>query len=115
MAERRMFARKVIESDSFYSLSNSAQNLYFHMCMYADDDGFVNNINYIIRGVGASSKDYQSLCDNGFLIPFDDGLVVITHWKVHNYIQKDRYRPTIYTEHAEKLERSKGDIYRLKV
>ena len=109
-----MLAKKVIESDSFYNLSSDAQSLYLHLCMYADDDGFVNNLSFIMRGIGASQNDYETLCESNFIIPFKDGVCVITHWKVHNYIQKDRYRPSIYTEHKAKLDISKGNVYFLK-
>lgn len=109
-----MLARKIIESDSFMNLSSEAQSLYLHMCMSADDDGFVNNISYIIRGTNTQKENYEELCDNNYVIPLEDGLSVITHWKVHNYIQKDRYRPSIYTEEKERLEISKGNIYHLK-
>lgn len=114
IAERRMFARKIIESDSFVSMNPSTQILYIHLCMYADDDGFINNTSFLIRGLGADKKDFQTLCDNGYIIPFDNGISVISHWKAHNYIQKDRYRPTIYTAEKEKLDKTKGDVYFLK-
>ena len=109
-----MFAKTIVTSDAFLDMPLSARCLYFTLGMFADDDGFVNNLNFLIRGIGASQKDYETLCKNNFIIPFDDGVCVITHWKVHNYIQKDRYRPSIYIEHKAKLDTNKGNIYFLK-
>lgn len=111
MAERRMFAKKIIESDSFTSLPASTQMLYIHLCMYADDDGFVNNTTFLIRGLNASQKDFDTLCEKKYIISFDNGVSVITHWKIHNYIQKDRYKPTICSEEKSKLQLTRGDVY----
>ena len=94
MAERRMFSLRVIDSDLFLDMSPSAQILYFHIAMRADDDGFVNNLKKIQRMVGASEADIKTLVDRGFLILFKSGIALIAHWKVHNYIAKDRYKPS---------------------
>lgn len=96
MAERRMFSKVVIDSDTFLDMPLSAQALYFHLSMRADDDGFVNNPKRIQAYVGASTDDLKILLAKHFLIPFESGVVVIKHWKVHNYIQKDRYKETYY-------------------
>lgn len=94
MAERRMFAKNVIDSDMFLSMPLSTQALYFHLSMRADDDGFINNPRSIQRICGASDDDFKVLLAKQFLISFETGVVVIRHWKIHNYIQKDRYHPT---------------------
>ena len=104
MAERRMFAKTIIDSDAFIDMPLSTQALYFHLSMRADDDGFINNPKKIMRMIGASDDDFKVLCLKKFIIPFDSGIVVIKHWKIHNYIQKDRYKPTVYAEEKAKLE-----------
>ena len=101
MAERRMFAKTIIDSDAFVDMPLSTQALYFHLSMRADDDGFINNPKKIQRMIGASDDDYKVLCLKRFIIPFESGIVVIKHWKIHNYIRNDRYKPTVYaTEKA---------------
>ena len=104
MADRRMFAKTIIDSDDFLDMPMSAQALYFHLSMRADDDGFLNNPRRIQRDVGASADDLRLLIAKKYLITFESGVVVIRHWKIHNYIQKDRYKPTIYEEEKEMLE-----------
>jgi hypothetical protein len=96
MAERRMFAKTIIDSDIFLDMPLSAQALYFHLSMRADDDGFVDNPRKIRRMTGASDDDLKILIGKRYIIPFDSGIVVIRHWKTHNRIQKDRYKPTRY-------------------
>ena len=103
MAERRMFAKTIIDSDAFIDMPLSTQALYFHLSMRADDDGFINNPKKIMRMIGASDDDFKVLCLKKFIIPFESGIVVIKHWKIHNYIQKDRYKPTVYSEERGKL------------
>ena len=102
MAERRMFAKNVIDSDIFLDMPLSTQALYFHLAMRADDDGFVNNPKKISRMIGADDDSLKLLCIKKFLIPFENGVVVIRHWKVHNYIRKDTYKETAYK--AEKAQ-----------
>lgn len=98
MAERRMFSKSIIDSDIFLDMPLSTQCLYFHLSMRADDDGFVNKTKRIMRMIGSSDDDLRILIAKNFVLPFESGLVVITHWKVHNYIQKDRYRPSTEKE-----------------
>ena len=98
MAEKRMFSSKIIESDAFLDIPATAQMLYFHICMNADDDGFVNNQRKIIRMCGASDDDLKVLIDNRFLLSFDSGVVLVKHWRIHNYIPPDRYKPSCYVE-----------------
>ena len=104
MAEKRMFSRELVESDDFLELPLSAQGLYMHICMEADDDGFVNNANRIRKVVEASQEDYQILFDKGYLLQMANGLVVVAHWRICNTIRKDRYKPTVYQSEYKKLK-----------
>lgn len=103
MAERRMFTQKVVESDAFTEMPASAQALYFHLNMAADDDGIVNSPKKIARAVNASEADLDLLVDKRFLIRFSSGVVAVKHWLMHNSIKKDRYKPTEYQEEFNKL------------
>ena len=111
MAERRMFAKTIIDSDAFLDMPLSAQALYFHLSMRADDDGFINNPKKIQRMVGASDDDCKLLLMKRFIIAFESGVVVIKHWKIHNYIQKDRYKPTVYQEEKSLLIEKDNKVY----
>ncbi len=108
MAERRMFAKSIIDSDAFLDMPVSTQCLYFHLGMHADDDGFVGNPKRILRSVGAAEDDLKVLITKNFVIPFQSGICVITHWKTHNYIQKDRYNPTRHIAEIQTLELENG-------
>lgn len=111
MAERRMFAKTIIDSDAFLDMPLSAQALYFHLSMRADDDGFINNPKKIQRMVGASDDDCKLLLLKRFLITFESGVVVIKHWKIHNYIRNDRYKPTIYKDEKALLVEKENKAY----
>jgi hypothetical protein len=113
MAERRMFAKKITESDAFLDMPSSTQMLYFHLSMNADDDGFVNNPKKIQRMCGASDDDFKLLIAKSFVLLFESGVIVIKHWKMHNYIQADRYRPTDYVEEKSMLGLKKNKAYTL--
>jgi hypothetical protein len=113
MAERRMFARTIIDSDAFLDMPISSQCLYFHLSMRADDDGFINNPKKIQRTVGCSEDDLTLLIAKKFIIPFQSGIVVIKHWKIHNYIQKDRYKATVYQEEKNMLGTKPNGSYKL--
>lgn len=113
MAERRMFAKTIIDSDAFLDMPLTAQALYFHLSMRGDDDGFINNPKKIQRMIGAADDDLKLLCAKKFIIPFETGIVVIKHWRIHNYIQKDRYKPTVYTEERGKLTVKDNGAYSL--
>lgn len=113
MAERRMFAKKITESDAFLDMPSSTQMLYFHLSMNADDDGFVNNPKKIQRMCGASDDDFKLLIAKSFVILFESGIIVIKHWKMHNYIQSDRYRPTDYVGEKSMLGIKKNKAYTL--
>ena len=111
MAERRMFAKSIIDSDAFLDMPLSAQALYFHLGMRADDDGFVNSPRRIMRLINCSDDDMKLLISKNFVIIFDNGIVVIKHWRIHNYIQKDRYHETNYTEEKKMLRLNKNNSY----
>lgn len=103
MAERRMFAKTIVTSDAFLDMPLSARCLYFTLGMLADDDGFVNNPKSIMRQVGASQDDLNILLGKRFILAFDSGVIVIKHWRIHNYIQKDRYKESKYIEEKSTL------------
>ena len=103
MAERRMFAKTIVTSDAFLDMPLSARCLYFTLGMFADDDGFVNNPKSIMRQVGASPDDLNILLGKRFILAFDSGVIVIKHWRIHNYIQKDRYKESKYIEEKATL------------
>ena len=111
MAERRMFSKAVIDSDAFLDLPLSAQALYFHLSMRADDDGFVNNPKKIQRMIGASDDDCKLLLLKQFIISFESGIIVIRHWRLHNYIQKDRYKQTLYQAEKNQLQLQENGMY----
>lgn len=111
MAHKRMFSLEIVDTDKFMGLSLSAQALYFHLGMRADDDGFVSVAKKIMFFIGCSQKDLKQLVDNGFVIPFESGIIAITDWKKQNYIQKDRYKTTVYTEERSCLELINNKYY----
>ena len=113
MAERRMFSRRILERDDFLDLPHTTQILYIHLAMNADDDGFVDCARKVTRMVGAAKEDIELLETTGFLLSFENGLCAVTHWKIHNYIQKDRYRPTVYTTELKRLVAEKGEPYQI--
>jgi len=109
-----MFAKTIIDSDAFLDMPPSTQVLYFHLAMRADDDGFINNPKTIMRIVGAKDDDIKLLIAKKFIIPFESGVVVIKHWRIHNYIQKDRYTETKYIEEKNQLIINEKNGYSLK-
>lgn len=111
MAERRMFAKTIVLSDAFLDMPLSARCLYFTLGMVADDDGFVNNPKSIMRQCGAQEDDIKLLLAKKFLLSFDTGVIVIKHWRMNNYLQKDRYRETKYLEEKSKLSIDKNGAY----
>lgn len=111
MAKRRMFSLDVVDTDTFLDLPASSQSLYFHLGMRADDDGFVSSPKRITAMVNASSDDLKLLMAKGLVIPFDSGVCVIRDWKVNNYIQSDRYTPTLYMEEKKHLSCKKSGQY----
>ena len=113
MAERRMFAKTIIDSDAFLDMPLSTQALYFHLSMRADDEGFINNPKKVARMIGASDDDMKVLITKNFVIPFESGIVVIKHWRIHNYIRGDRLKETVYQEERSHLCIKDNDSYTL--
>jgi uncharacterized phage protein (TIGR02220 family) len=111
MAERRMFAKTIIDSDAFIDMPLSTQALYFHLSMRADDEGFINNPKKIMRMIGASQNEMELLLAKKYVLSFDSGVVVIKHWHIHNYIQKDRFKPSLYSEERDSVILSDNKIY----
>lgn len=108
-----MFSKKIIDSDSFLDMPLSTQALYFHLVMWADDDGFLNNARKIMKIVGAAQADYDRLIDDRFILQFNDGICVIKHWRIHNYLRADRYKKTQYLEEKAKLYLKENGAYTL--
>ena len=111
MAERRMFAKTIVLSDAFLDMPLSARCLYFTLGMLADDDGFVNSPKSIMRQAGASTDDMNLLLAKRFILTFDSGIIVIKHWRIHNYIQKDRYKESKYIEEKATLTLDQNGAY----
>ena len=111
MAERRMFAKTIIDSDAFLDMPLGARCLYMTMGMLADDDGFVNSPKAIMRQCGCSEDDLKTLIVKKFVIPFDSGIIVIKHWRINNYLQRDRLTPTKYQEELSTLTVEENGSY----
>ena len=111
MATRRMFSDSVTERDAFFDLTHSAQTLYFHLAMNADDDGLVDNPKQIQRSTHVKKKDFLMLIERGYVIDFESGIVAIAHWKVNNMIRKDRYKPTFYLKEKSLLRETATGVY----
>ena len=113
MAERRMLTKKVTDDDHFMELSASAQALYLHLTMSADDDGFCNQVNVCMFKAHASVQDLEALLDKRYLIQFDTGVIVIKHWRMANALRKDRYTPTAFQDELSKLGIKENGSYTL--
>lgn len=111
MAERRMFTKKVTDDDNFVQLSSSAQALYLHLSMSADDDGFSNQVSLSMFKAHASVQDLEALLAKRYLYQFENGVIVIKHWRMANALRKDRYSPTAFQEELKKLELKKNGAY----
>lgn len=103
MAKKRMFAKDIVFSDDFLDMPISARCLYFSLGMVADDDGFVDNVRSVMRQCGAVQNDLDVLLAKQYVLAFEDGIIVIRHWRLHNYLRSDRYQPTKYAEHKAEL------------
>lgn len=112
-AERRMFAKTIIDSDAFLDMPLTAQALYMHLSMRADDDGFVNNPKRIQRMIGASVDDLELLISKSFVLRFESGVIVIKHWRINNFLRNDRYKPTVYQEEWRTLSIKENGAYTL--
>lgn len=113
MAEKRMFSNQIIDSDAFLDMPATSQNLYFHLAMRADDEGFINSPKKIMRSIGANENDFDVLVAKGFLIGFESKIYVIKHWWVHNYIRQDRVKSTNYTQEKAMLSVKENGVYTL--
>lgn len=111
MAQRRMMSLHIIDTDAFMDMPHSSQCLYLHLLMRADDDGFVASVKKIMRMVGTQDDDLKILLMKRFVLPFPNGVCVIKHWRIHNYIQKDRYTPTKYEEELALLQVKSNGAY----
>ena len=111
MANRRMFSKEVVDTDLFLDMPGSARLLYYDMGMHADDDGFLQNVQKVVRSTGASRDDLRLLVAKGFVIPFDSGVVVIRHWRINNQIRADRHKNTQCTAEKADLTITSDGIY----
>ena len=108
MANRRMFSLDVVNTDRFTDMPISAQCLYFHLGMHADDDGFISNPRQITRLINCSVDDMKVLISKEYVIPFENGIVVIRHWKQNNNVRRDRYKETVFLEEKRQLAEKNG-------
>ena len=113
MAERRMFSKTIMGSDTFTDMPASTQILYVHLSLQADDDGFLGNPKKIQKMTGCTIDDFNGLVDENFIIPFKSGVIAITHWKVHNRVRSDRYKETIYLKEKAQLRETATGVYEL--
>lgn len=111
MAKRRMFTLDIVDSDAFLDMPLTTQVLYFHLAMRADDDGFIGNAKKIARSIGVGDDDMKVLFAKRFILPFESGVVVIKHWRMHNLIRLDRYTETVYKEEKERLALKPNKAY----
>ncbi|MGG5369521.1 DnaD domain protein [Enterococcus sp. AZ196] len=112
MANRRMFSKDVVDSDRFLDMAPTAQNLYFHLGMHADDDGFVSSPKKVKRACSATDDDLKMLEAKNFIIAFENGVIIISEWKLNNYIQKDRYTPSIHLSEKEHIITTENRTYK---
>ena len=103
MADRRMFTKKVTDDENFINLSSSAQALYLHLSMSADDDGFTSQVSVSMFKAHASVQDMEALLEKRYIYQFENGVIVIKHWRMANALRKDRYTPTAFKEELAKL------------
>ena len=111
MAQKRMFSLSVVDTDQFLEMPLSSRLLYYELGMRADDDGFVSNWKKILSFTGLKEDDLKVLIAKKYIIPFDSGVIVIRHWRMNNYLQKDRTKPTIYQEELKKLGLDDNNVY----
>lgn len=114
MGNKRMFSKAIISTDSFLEMPLTSQALYFHMGMETDDEGFVASPRRIQRSVGAADDDFKLLITKGYIIPFESGVIVVTHWNVHNTIRKDRRKDTVCQEEKRQLGVDEAGSYYIK-
>ena len=66
MAERRMFAKTIINSAKFLKMPSETQALYFHLGLNADDDGVVEAFS-VMRAIGVSEDSLKILVAKDFV------------------------------------------------
>lgn len=113
MAQRRMFNKVITNSDDFLDMPVSSQNLYFHLGMNADDDGFINNWKSIIKLTGSKEDDLKVLIAKQYILPFESGVIVIKHWRLNNYLRTDRYSETKFKKEAKELYLDESMVYQV--
>lgn len=111
MAQKRMFSLSVVDTDRFLQMPISARLLYYELGMRADDDGFVDDLQKILLFTGLKNDDVKILIAKQFIIPFESGVIVIRHWRLNNYLQNDRIKPTIYQEELQQLNLDSNNVY----
>lgn len=113
MAQKRMFSLSVVDTDKFLEMPISSRLLYYELGMRADDDGFVDNWKKILMFTGLKEDDMKVLISKQFIIPFESGVIVIRHWRMNNYLQNDRTKPTIHQEELKQLNFDSNNVYTL--
>lgn len=113
MANKRMFSLSVVDTDKFLEMPISSRLLYYELGMRADDDGFVDNWKKILLFTGLKEDDMKVLISKQFILPFETGVIVIRHWRLNNYLQKDRTKPTIYQKELKQLELDNNNVYNM--
>ena len=113
MANKAIFSKTIIDTDAFLEMPATTQNLYFHLNMHADDDGFIGNPKRIGRMIGASDDDFKILIAKKFIIVFESGVIVIKHWRIHNTLSKMRYKETSYLDEKSQLLIKENNAYSL--
>ena len=113
MAERRMISKSIADTDKFLDMPLSTQALYFHLVLRADDDGFIGNPKRILKIIGGSDDDFKILISKGYVLIFESGIIVITHWNQYNHVTKDRYKKTVYSDERKRLKIEKNKVYSL--
>lgn len=104
MATKRMFHAELIESDEFFALSATAQNLYFHLGLRTDDEGFIAGCSFTLLRTHATQEDLQQLVRAGFIISFPDSRVLLMrHFYLNNDLRRNRWRPTIHAEERRQV------------
>ena len=113
MATRRMFNKQITNSDDFLDMPLTSQCLYFHLSMNADDDGFINNWKSIMKLTGAKEDDLKVLIAKQYIIPFDSGVIIIKHWRLNNYLRRDRYTTTNHQKELAQITLDENMVYQM--
>jgi len=111
MAQRRMLSIEIVGSDAFMDMPATSQLLYFHLCMRADDEGFIGNPKIVMKLVGSTDDDIKILLSKRFVLPFDSGVLLIKHWLIHNLIRMNRFKESTYLEEKEKIYLKNNKAY----